>query len=218
MLIVGAKGFAKEVLEILYQSNAIDNVVFYDDININVPNKLFNKFPILNTLDEAKAYFKTTDNRFTIGIGSPILRKKLHDKFIALGGVLTTTVSPNANIGNFGVAIGKGCNILDQTILSTDITVGLCAIIYYNSVLTHDVRIGDFVEISPGAILLGRCVVGNYSQIGSHATILPDIVLGQNVIVAAGAVVTKNIPDNCMVAGVPAVIKKQLEPLSFLND
>jgi sugar O-acyltransferase (sialic acid O-acetyltransferase NeuD family) len=218
MLIIGAKGFAKEVLEVLYLSNAIDNLAFYDDINLNAPNTLFDKFPILKTLDAAKAYFETTDNRFTIGIGNPVLRRKLHDKFIALGGVLTTTKSPNASIGSFGVTIGKGCNILNQSVLSSDVTIGLCAIIYYNAVLTHDVRIGDYVEISPGAILLGRSVIGDYSQIGSHATILPDVILGQNVIVAAGAVVTKNVPDNCMVAGVPAVIKKRLEPLSFLNE
>ena len=37
--------------------------------------------------------------------------------------------------------------------------------------------------------------------------------VGKNVIVAAGAVVTTNVPDNCMVAGVPAQIKKELKPI-----
>lgn len=45
--------------------------------------------------------------------------------------------------------------------------------------------------------------------IGAAATILPGVTIGENAIVAAGAVVTKNVPDNVVVAGVPAkVIKK----------
>ena len=47
MLIVGAKGFAKEVLEVAHQLNKLDNLVFYDDVNEQVPVKLFGKFPIL---------------------------------------------------------------------------------------------------------------------------------------------------------------------------
>ena len=41
--------------------------------------------------------------------------------------------------------------------------------------------------------------------------ILPDVTNGNNVIIAAGAVVTKDIPDNCVAAGVPAKVIKQLE-------
>lgn len=48
------------------------------------------------------------------------------------------------------------------------------------------------------------------TMIGTNVTILPKVKIGSNVIVAAGSVVTKDIPDNCMVAGVPAVVKKEL--------
>lgn len=41
--------------------------------------------------------------------------------------------------------------------------------------------------------------------------ILPGVKIGNNVVVAAGAVVTQDIPDNVLVAGVPAKIKKKLE-------
>ena len=42
-------------------------------------------------------------------------------------------------------------------------------------------------------------------------TILPGITIGNNVVVAAGAVVTKDVPDNCVVGGVPARILKNIE-------
>ena len=53
--------------------------------------------------------------------------------------------------------------------------------------------------------------IGNDVWIGGNCTILPGVTIGNNVIIAAGAVVTKDIPDNCVAAGVPAKVIKQLE-------
>ena len=53
--------------------------------------------------------------------------------------------------------------------------------------------------------------VGNDVWIGGNCTILPGVTIGNNVIIVAGAVVTKDIPDNCIAAGVPAKVIKQLE-------
>ena len=52
--------------------------------------------------------------------------------------------------------------------------------------------------------------IGNNVKICAGAIVIGDITIGNNVIVAAGAVVTKDIPDNCVVAGVPAKIIKLL--------
>ena len=48
--------------------------------------------------------------------------------------------------------------------------------------------------------------IGKNCWIGSNAVILPGVELGDNVIVGAGAVVTKNFPSNCVIAGVPSKI------------
>ncbi|QTQ10811.1 sugar O-acetyltransferase [Treponema parvum] len=53
--------------------------------------------------------------------------------------------------------------------------------------------------------------IGNDVWIGGNCTILPGVTIGNNVIIAAGAVVKKDIPDNCIAAGVPAKVIKQLE-------
>jgi sugar O-acyltransferase (sialic acid O-acetyltransferase NeuD family) len=215
MLIVGAKGFAKEVLEVVHQLNQLENLVFFDDVNDDIKGSLYEKFPILKTSEEVSDYFKTIDNRFTIGIGNPVLRKKLCDKFISFGGVFTSTISPLANIGLYEIQIGNGTNILSGAILSNSSKLGMGCIVYYNSIITHDCNVGDFVEISPSATLLGRCTVGSFSQIGANATVLPDIVIGRNVIIGAGSVVTKDIPDDCVAVGIPAKIIKELMPLEF---
>ena len=215
MIIVGAKGFAKEVLETVQQSGTPKNIVFYDDINENAPGELFGKFQVLKSMDAAQKHFETIDNTFTIGIGNPVLRRKIYDKFTAIGGICISTLSKSASLGSYEVNIGAGTNILEGAILSNSTTIGKCCIIYYNVIITHDCTIGDYVEISPAAIVLGRCTIGSYTQIGANATILPDVIIGKNVTIGAGAVVTKNVPDNSVVVGVPAKIIKELPALEF---
>ena len=215
MLIIGAKGFAKEVLEVLHQQNQTANLAFYDDVNHDAPDKLFGIFPILKSVAAASSYFETVDKHFTIGIGNPVLRKKLSEKFIALGGILTSTISNTVFLGSYDVIIGNGTNILAKAILSNNTKIGMGCIIYYNVIITHDCVIEDFVEISPAAIVLGRCKIGSYTQIGANAIILPDVTIGSNVIVGAGAVVTQNVPDNSLVVGVPAQIKKKIPAIEF---
>jgi sugar O-acyltransferase (sialic acid O-acetyltransferase NeuD family) len=215
MLIVGAKGFAKEILEILYQLKMLKNVVFFDDVSGDLPEKLYAQFDILRNIEEVKYYFETVSNQFTLGVGNPVLRSKMYDKFVSIGGVFTSTVSPKASIGHFGIDIGEGCNIITGTVIDNSVILGEGCLLNTNSTIGHDSMIGAFVEICPGAIVSGRCTIGGYSFIGTNATILPKINVGCNTIVAAGSVVTQNIPDNCMVAGIPAIIKKELPELKF---
>ena len=84
------------------------------------------------------------------------------------------------------------------------------------------VVIGDTVMLAPNVVITtsnhpmdaeGRrnqlgiakpVTIGNDVWIGANAVILPGVTIGNNVVVAAGAVVNKDIPDNTLVAGVPA--------------
>ncbi|MBG6062953.1 sugar O-acyltransferase (sialic acid O-acetyltransferase NeuD family) [Flavobacterium sp. CG_9.1] len=215
MLIVGAKGFAKEVLEVLHQNNETENLVFYDDVNDDAPEYLYGQFKILKNSKEASTYFKMVDNRFTIGIGNPILRKKLAKKFNDLGGEFTSTISPLATIGSFGNAVGEGCNIMTGVVITNDIVIKTGTLINLNCTVGHDSIINEFVELCPGVHVSGNCFIGGFSVLGTNATVLPNINIGKNVVVGAGSVVTKDVPDNCVVIGIPAKIIKNVAPLEF---
>lgn len=214
MLIVGAKGFAKEVIEVLLQNKYENEIVLFDDINPDISGILWNKYKILKNESEVKNYFRQNNN-FTLGIGNPILRMKLYNKFNSLGGVITSTISPLATIGVNDNYIKSGANIMTGSVLTSSIHIGSCVLINLNCTIGHDCILGDFVELSPGVHISGNCMIGNFVNIGTNATILPGIKIGNNVTIGAGSVITKDIPDNSLVVGVPGKIIKELPQITW---
>jgi acetyltransferase-like isoleucine patch superfamily enzyme len=71
---------------------------------------------------------------------------------------------------------------------------------------THDGGVGVLRNKYPGINIFKPIRVGNNVFIGTNTTILPVVTIGNNVVIGASSVVTKNIPDNVIVAGVPTRI------------
>jgi acetyltransferase-like isoleucine patch superfamily enzyme len=61
------------------------------------------------------------------------------------------------------------------------------------------------------ALLVKPVIIKRKAWIGAGATILPGVTIGENSVVAAGAVVSKDVPDNTVVAGIPAKVIKEIE-------
>lgn len=60
--------------------------------------------------------------------------------------------------------------------------------------------------VDKDAVLYGRIAIGNNCNIGWDTMIMPGVTIGNNVIVGAGSIVTKDIPNDSIAAGVPAKI------------
>ena len=204
MIIIGAKGFAKELLEVCHQLGRTENLVFFDNVSNDLPEKLYGQFPILRTEDEIRTHFNTHSNDFALGLGNPKLREQMCLLFESWGGKLRSVISPRASIGNFGVELGEGATVLANATITGSVKTGKGLLMYSNAILTHDNTVGDFVELSPGATVLGNVYIGNNTHIGANATLLPGVRIGNEVRVGAGAVVTQHIENGKTVKGVPA--------------
>ncbi|MET6999471.1 sugar O-acetyltransferase [Chitinophaga defluvii] len=61
------------------------------------------------------------------------------------------------------------------------------------------------------SLMVGPIHIKKNAWIGANATILPGVTIGENAVVASGAVVTKDVPDNTIVGGIPAKMIKSIE-------
>lgn len=208
MLIFGAKGLAKEVLEVSLEKESRKDIVFYDDISTDLPDRLYNEFRILRTLDQARIYLENEDQRFVLGLGGPMLRQAIFDKFVSIGGTAYSLISSTSRIGSFGVVIDEGVNVMLNSVITNDVKIGKGALINQIASIGHDVEIGEFVEVCPGVAISGHCKIGKFSFLGTNCTILPNVKIGEGVIVGAGSVINRDIPDGCTVVGVPGKIIK----------
>jgi acetyltransferase-like isoleucine patch superfamily enzyme len=94
--------------------------------------------------------------------------------------------------------------------------------------VSGNVVIGKFVRIAPYTLILdsdfhdlqdhtaegkkGNIVIEDHVWVASRATILKGVTIGEGSVIAAGAVVTKDVPPYCVAAGVPAKVIKRLKP------
>lgn len=81
--------------------------------------------------------------------------------------------------------------------------IGKCCVLNSGCSVDHECSIGDGVHIMGAATVTGRVSIGSFATIGSNATVLPDVKIGVGAYVGAGAVITKDVADWTVVAGVP---------------
>lgn len=111
--------------------------------------------------------------------------------------------------------IGDNCNICDHTFIENDVVVGNRVTIKCGVYLWDGMRIEDNVFIGPNATFtndkyprskiypseFSTIILKKGCSIGANATILPSITIGENAMVAAGAIVTKDVQPNTLVKG-----------------
>ena len=109
------------------------------------------------------------------------------------------------------------------------VTFGKNVFINHSAILSASggIEFQDGVSVAPGVRIAtinhdfnerhttytyGKVTIRKNAWLGMNCTICPGVTIGENAVVAAGAVVTKDVPDNAVVGGCPAKIIKMLDP------
>lgn len=97
--------------------------------------------------------------------------------------------------------LGQNCRINGRVTIGKDVVMGPDVVIMATS---HEYSRLDIPINQQGSKLENPIFIGNDCWIGTRVIILPGVTIGNHCIVAAGAVVTKSFPDNCIIGGIPA--------------
>jgi acetyltransferase-like isoleucine patch superfamily enzyme len=88
--------------------------------------------------------------------------------------------------------------------------VGFACIVNTLSSVDHDGTVGNYSQVTAGVTLAGTVTVGKNCFFGIKSAVIPNITIGDDVVVMAGGLVTKNVPDRVMVGGSPARILRRV--------
>ena len=122
-------------------------------------------------------------------------------------------IGAGTKVGSFveiqkGASIGARCKISSHSFICEGVEIDECVFVGHGVMFINDTypkAVGEDGELQTEADWqLIRTRVKSRASIGSNATILCGITIGENALVGAGAVVTKDVPDYAIVAGVPA--------------
>jgi len=209
---LGAGGHAKVVIEILQLMGGYELVGLLDPKKELWNTKVLG-IPVLGGDDLLPKLYKEGVRHAFIGlgtIGDTRPRRELYEKARSYGFQIVRAIHPQATISSSAV-IGDGSTIMASAVINAAAKLGDNVIVNTGAIIEHDCVIGDHVHIATGARLASTVHVGNGSHIGLGASIRQCICIGRNAIVGAGAVVVEDVPDDVVVAGVPARISRRVE-------
>jgi sugar O-acyltransferase (sialic acid O-acetyltransferase NeuD family) len=210
ILVVGAGGQGKDVLEIIEACNLSGThwkiLGFLDDSASLQGSELYD-YKVLGGVE----YLNGVDHDIAVNlaIGDGRARRAVLSRVMSKRVRFPNLVHPSSYIGK-RVVLGAGNSIHPGVVFSSNCILGSHVIVNVNATLSHDVILEDFVTISPGAHINGRVEIKAGTFVGSGAVIREGSRIGKECVVAAGAAVLENVPDNSLVAGVPAILKKSI--------
>ena len=206
IVVIGCGGFGREVLDVV------------DAINITKPT-----WHVTGVVDDAPSaenltllasrgvkYLGTTDTaltlepqHFVVGIGSGLVRRQLDTRFTEAGWNAATLVHPSATFGH-AVSMAPGAVICAGVRMTTNIQIGRHSHVNLNSTIGHDASLADYVTVNPLVAVSGWVRIGTETMIGTHAAVLQNLVIGDRSVIGGASLVTKDVPDDVVVKGVPA--------------
>jgi sugar O-acyltransferase (sialic acid O-acetyltransferase NeuD family) len=209
IVIVGAGGMGREVFGIIaaIEEEFPDTWDFLGFVADDIPpNDLMARLgaKYLGGIEEfVNSVEKVAELSFIVAIGDGKTRKLIEPRLIQAGLRHVSLIHPSVILG-IDVTVGSGAIICANSVLTTNIRLGNSVLINIASIICHDVSIGNHVTLSPGVNLNGSVKIADEVNVFSSSIVLPGVLIGARSIIGAGSVVTKDVPSDTTVIGIPA--------------
>ena len=204
ILIVGAGGFGRELLQWIKDINAEKPTWeiggFLDD-NLQALDGGEIDYPVVGTISD---WQPKDDEVFALAMGKPQLKRMVVEKLKSRGAHFAAVIHPTALVSPFA-HYGEGLVMFPYSKLSCNSTVG-----DFVSILTtpigHDNEIGDYTMISGGCNIVRNVKIGKDVFVAAGVCIAQDVVVKDGAYIGLGSVVLKDVKAGTKVFGNPARI------------
>ena len=168
-------------------------------------------YKILGSFDDLFSRKSLQGLNFLLTMGDSEIRTELSKKIISKGGLVPTLIHPTSIISKFAKISDVGVYISAFSFVQADSFVG------DNTVILSHVNISHTTHIGKGCFLAGGSIIGAYTNmednvfIGQGALSISGKVatIGHDAYVGARSLLTKNVPPNTVVAGIPAKVIRE---------
>lgn len=179
-------------------------VKYFIDDNPDLVDKFVDGLKVLSGRDLKSLVSLGVKNVF-VAISDSKYRLKLREKLEALGLEIVNLIHPHSYIAPSSI-IGHGNFIKAGAVIDSNTKIGNFCIVDNGVFVAHDSSIGDGSHLAPGVVLGSSIIIGKNTLVGIGSSICTKVKIGDNVIISVGSSVVKDIPDNCIVEGVPGKI------------
>lgn len=203
--VVGAGGHSKVVIDAL-RSAGNRVAACYDD-----NPALLGSWPVPGVQVVGPAGFLDRNRRegefVILAVGDNAARRRLSLRWSVFYGLV---VASSVVLGS-EIVLGEGSVILPSATVNIGTVLGRHVVLNTSCSVDHDCRVGDYCHIGPGCRLGGSVAVDEGTFLGIGVKAIPGVRIGRWSVIGAGAVVTRDLPDNCTAVGVPAKVVKTRE-------
>ncbi len=203
LLILGARSFAREVADLVSDIPELELTGFVENTDRGLCAQPIDRLPV-HWVDDIAPLASTHWCVCAFGSNQRIAFIRQAE---AMGFRFASVIHPTARVSRSSV-VGDGGIVSPGVQIAGHTRIGKHALINRGALIGHDTVIGECITIGPGVSIGGACRIESGCHIGMGAIVMGRLSIGEGAVVAAGAVVHKDVATHVMVAGMPAVTVK----------